>query len=153
MKTICIDDFKEASFKDVYGYVMLLEGFQFEVQKKRVKGVDSAPDSKNWEGLFDYYRAAFAGQKLSDISTNFSYWVPPVDTLIPFRFIFDVPDRELLADVLYYIIQGYFDQDAQEWEPSFENQSTIFHHNAWTFNFDVACWGLVDIASDFLERV
>ena len=155
MKIICIDDFEDMEFKDVYGLLMLENEKSFEVRIKRhpAENTPDQPDWVDWSIFFSYYRAAYAGQKLSDIASTFSYWVPSVETLTPFRFQIEITDVEVFADVLFYIVAGYFDMDSQEWESSFENQATIFHTTAWDFNTDVACWGLVQLAGEYLDKV
>ena len=155
MTTIYLDDFEDMDFKILYEHIMATEDTTFEVQKERCIQEDSedSPDANVWSLFFDYYRAAFSGQKLAEIATTLDYWVPAVNPLSPFRFIVHIEDREVFADVLFYIIQGYFDMDAQEWETSFEHQATVFQEKAWNDEIDVACWGLMHIAADYLDMI
>ena len=155
MKTIIIDDFKHLEFKDIYERLMVSEETHYEVLIKREYEVGSPEkaDSLSWSVLFAYYYAAFAGQKLAKASTSFCYWVPSVESNSPFRFQLVVNDIEEFADIISYIVIGYFNMDEQEWESSFVNQATVFHTSAWNFDVDVACWGLVYIASEYLVKV
>ena len=155
MITIIIEDLQNMEFKEVYQYLMLANetSFEIHIQREAAWNTPEEPDMHDWSNLFAYYRAAYAGQKLYEISSHFNYWVPSVETVSPFRFEIEITDIEKFADVLYYIVVGLFNLESQEWEESFENQATIFHGAAWEFEIDVACWGLVYIAGDYLNKV
>ncbi len=146
MLILHIDDFADYDFKTVYEYLMDQEESSFEI----IIPKENVPDKDDQFFLFlDYYLAAFAGEKLSEVANTFSYYVPSVSEVSHFSFQVEVSDREKLADVLYFIVRGYYDPGDVGEEFSFYERAAQFHQKAWE-TFEAACWGLVQIAAEYM---
>lgn len=147
MITLHIDEFADYDFKTVYQYLMLQQETSFEILIPKVNVLDK--DDKFFVFL-DYYLAAYAGQMLNGVASVFSYYVPSVYQVTDFRFQLETPDVEKLADVLYDIVQGYYDPSGGDEEISFYEKASDFHTDAWD-NLHGACWGLIRIAAELME--
>ena len=135
---------------------MLNDEKMFEIQFNREDFIDRDESDIRQSDLYvmyNYNRAAFAGQKLFEVAATFSYWVPPLYSLLPFKFFVEIADLEKFVGVLHYIIQGVCNREEQEWETSFENQAVVFCDTAWQWKFEVGCWGLVYIADEYRTKV
>ena len=157
MKQICITDYKDFDFQEIYEYLIAEKETVFEILINKDEWDEFLPGMENIHIAYDYYMAGFAGQKLSEVASAFGYLVPAINSMDPFRFLVDIPDMEKFVDVLDYIIRGYFGpddtgSDYAKWEKGFEYQSAIFQDNAWESDEYIACWGLVRIASDQISK-
>lgn len=54
----------------------------------------------------EYYDALYFGQKLSELSNDFTYSVPSEFSASPFAFELITSDMEKLADTIFYLIKG-----------------------------------------------
>ena len=144
MKTIVLNDLKGFDFAAIYRYIMSYPCSEYEVRLKK-----RYPGKKEYCSTFqNYSSAAFIGQKLSDISDPFIYWVPTDLIKDPFIFQIAVHDPEKFADVLYYIVSSYFSDCNPDLSSKFEADVVAFHNDACENDADRACWGLIEIADE-----
>ena len=144
MTTIYLDDFAEYEFKTIYQYLMSQRDTCFEIRLPKENVLDK---DDQFFVFLDYYLAAYAGEKLSEVANNFSYYVPSVSEVSNFSFQLEAIDLEKLADVVYFIVCGYYNPDETEDEVTFYEKAAKFHESAWE-SFDAACWGLVTLAAE-----
>ena len=147
MFTIPIDELADYDFKTIYDYLLSQQQTSFEIliPKENALGKDD-----QFYVFLDYYLAAYAGEKLAEVATVFSYYVPSVNQVSQFKFELEVSDIEKLADVLYSIVYGYYDPgDDGDDGFSFYEKAAQFHQDAWE-TFEAACWGLVTTAAEYM---
>jgi hypothetical protein len=108
-------------------------------------------NSDHFDILWEYHHAAFIGHKLFQIAETFAYYVPSVKTKTPFFFEVLVKDPEKLADVLYFIITGLYEND-QDITLQFHEEATKHFIDAFEHNdFEPACFGLLELAHRYLD--
>ena len=147
MITIHIDEFEDYDFKTIYEYLMMQRETSFEILIPKENVLDK---DDQFYVFLDYYLAAYAGEMLSGVGSNFSYYVPSVSQVSNFSFQVDVADVEKLADVLNNIVRGYYDPGDGDEDSSFYERASLFHEKVWD-TFDAACWGLVRIAAEYMD--
>ncbi len=96
-------DFSEKDFKTIYIHLMQKSETHFLIIMPR--------DAEFLEGdnisiVTEYYDALYFGQKLSELTTDFTYSVPSEFSTSPFSFEFITTDMEKLADTIFYLIKG-----------------------------------------------
>ena len=144
MKKICIDDYRHLEREDIYDYISENETcFEITIKRNAFRRIPPMTEQDKEHICYDFNKAAYAGQKLFEISTGFNYWVPPACSRMPFKFRIEINDMKAFVDTLYYIICGYFKPDFHSPENSFETQVELFYYETRHYNFDTICWGLV----------
>lgn len=147
MLEINTSEFGDYDQQGLLEYLVLHEETSFQVimPKKSLPYKD-----ENIAIYWQYYLAALAGQKLSEISTLFEYFVPCEFVAIDFRFHFKTENMEKLSEVLFTIINGcYHVNDAYN---KFHDEGTIFFESAMDGKIKAATWGLLRIADKYLEE-
>lgn len=96
-------EFADYEFKDIYTYLMTNNETSFRITMPR--------DSELQQGdkisiVTEYYDALYFGQKLSELSDDFTYSVPSEYSTSPFAFELITTDMEKLADTIFYLIRG-----------------------------------------------
>ncbi len=96
-------EFADYEFKDIYTYLMTNNETSFRITMPR--------DSELQQGdkisiVTEYYDALYFGQKLSELSDDFTYSVPSEYSTSPFAFELITTDMEKLADTIFYLIKG-----------------------------------------------
>jgi hypothetical protein len=100
--------------------------------------------------LFDFQEAAYAGHELSMVSSGFAYYVPMPSGEEAFRFEICVADIDVLACVLYRIIQAYAQKGRADHNCLFEEAASKFYINSYDQKIIPHTWGLLAIADDYL---
>ena len=146
MNSIYLDDFEDYELNTIYNFIISQDGNGFEVfiPKENALG-----EHEQFFVFLDYYLAAYAGERLAELASSFSYYVPGANMVTNFKFELEVTDKEKLADVIYEIVQGYYDTGNANEEVSFYEKAAAFHDHAWE-NFEAACWGLVARAAEYI---
>ena len=147
MLSIHLDDLAEYDFKTIYQFILPQKERSFEILIPKENTIEK---DDQFFVFLDYYLAAYAGEKLSEAGSFFSYYVPSVSEITSFRFQLEVTDLERFTDVLYLLVKGYYDPDDMEQGENFYEQAARFHEDAW-LNFDAACWGLVQVAAEYIS--
>jgi hypothetical protein len=133
-------NFKTASLHQVEEYLTQHNSLRYEISIPK-KEFNNDTDFIRWQ----YYMAAFAGHKLSLVSTSFAYNVPCPYRSDPFRFEIEYNYEKKLAAALHYIIKGYYtDRDTAI---TFLNEALMHYHNCFNNKTESNCWGLLHIAN------
>ena len=146
MLEIKIHEFIDYDQKTLHEYLLLQNETEFTI--KILKNY-LALQNENFVVYWQYYFAAWSGQKLSEISSSFAYYVPSEYKDAQFRFEIIVEDMEKLSEVLFLIINGNYHHN--ELYNKFHDEGTIFFENAYKGTIKAATWGLLDIARKYLE--
>lgn len=136
-------DFKKKNASQVFEKLIIENENEFCIIYEKsflYKGTPLA----TWNISYDYTFAAYAGQKLFDITENLTYHVPAPNTMQPYCFEFRANDMELLADALCYI--GYTCDEDGETEARFMDDAVTWKMNVKDTITEVACFGLFRIA-------
>jgi hypothetical protein len=107
--------------------------------------------SDRFDIMWEYHLAGFIGLKLFEISETFAYYVPAVQLKQPFFFELTISDPEKLADTLYFVITGLYENN-QDITLQFHEQATNHFINAFQEEeMQPACFGLLEIAHRYLD--
>jgi hypothetical protein len=121
MLTINITQFEGYTTKDFLKYLQIQQPPILEVI------LPKESDSTDWDMIhIDYCKAAYSGQLLHDLSTDFFHNIPEPDTKSYFVFIVVTTEYEALAAHLYWLMASYtgmcedddyakLDCDAADW--------------------------------------
>jgi hypothetical protein len=148
MQTIKLVDFTDYENKDIYAWLLQCNETAFRIVVGRAF-VDAAKGGK--PDPYEYYDAIYFGEKLSALSTNFSYSVPSEYSLSPFVFELITTDMEKLADTISYLLRPVI--AGAETDP-FE-KFLLDQENFWDQychdEIDPVCYGLLHIMEKLLE--
>lgn len=149
MIKININEFKNYESKSIYAFLLLQNETEFEIiiPREAVEGIND-----QYELVIEFLSAAYAGQLLSMTANCFAYYTPCSNKTMPFYFQAVVTDMEKLADILYYIIQGFNNPDRGETFFDFHTKAAEFLNDAYEEKIDCSTWGLVHIANSFLQQ-
>lgn len=146
MLEINLSEFEDYDQKAIFEYLGLHDDTSYQVSMPKTA---LAIKSDNYIIYWHYYLAAWSGQLLSEISTQFEYFVPSEFLPVDFLFQFNTTDKEKLSEVLFQVINGcYHDNELYN---SFHDKGTIFYENAISDKSKAATWGLIRIAEKYLE--
>ena len=103
MHTINLYDFADYQYKDLYKYLMQQNetSFRICIERRFI-----APKDDKIMIATDYYDAFYFGEKLSELSHEFSYSVPSEFSSYPFVYELITSDMEKLADTMFFLIRG-----------------------------------------------
>jgi hypothetical protein len=136
-----IFNFKSASLPQIQEHLFKHDTLRYEITIPKQE-----LDLNNTDFLRkQYYMAAYAGHRLSLVSTSFAYAVPCPYRFDPFRFEIENIDPRKLAFTLHQITKGYYGSDE---EAEVFRQETLKHFlNCFTDKTESTCWGLLHIAN------
>ena len=149
MTKINIADFLDYNNKAVYEFLFPQGETQFEIiiPREFIGGKDD-----NYCIATDYITAAYAGQRLAQVTDTFAYFAPSEFTKKPFQFEITTIDMETLADTLYFIIHGLNFRDTRETFTTFQGLAADLLNDAFDDKIKCHTWGLIHIASHYLEE-
>ena len=147
MQTINIHDLKNYNAKLIAEYLSQQEGNIFEIIIPRDQ-ID--PDDKNYTTFWQYHAAAYAGQKLFNVSEGFAYFVPDPHKEDSFRFELEIRNVERLAAALAFIIAGYYTDGKTMLR--FNEEAAEYLRDCFEGKADSDTWGLLYIANNFLGK-
>lgn len=108
-------------------------------------------EEESFEIFWEYHIMAYTGQKLYEISSEFSYNVPSARSIHPFIFIINVNDLEKLADVLYDLVL-LRQEDDLDVTTAFQLAASNFFIDAYDNRVEPVTWGLLTMANAFLAE-
>lgn len=147
MTTINIEHLKNYNRKLVAEYLLQQGDNAFEIIIPRDQ-FDT--DDINFSIFWQYYTAAYAGQRLFNISTSFACYVPSPEKKNPFRFEIEVADIQPLAAVLAFIITGYYTNNDSMIR--FNQEAGIYFSDAYEGKTISETWSLLHIANKYLGK-
>jgi hypothetical protein len=147
MHSINIHDLKNYSTKLIAEFLSQQPDNEFEIIIPRDQ-ID--PEDINYSIFWQYYSAAYAGQKLFNISESFAYYVPFPKKDFPFRFEITVIELKKLTLALRFIIIGYYSDD--EGMLRFHEEASKYFDDSFKGKIDSNCWGLLSIANQYLGK-
>jgi hypothetical protein len=146
MPEIKIHEFIDYDQKALLEFLLLQNETEFHII---ILKSSRAHKDENFVVYWQYYFAAWSGQKLSEIASSFAYYVPSEYKELDFRFEIVADDMEKLSEVLFLIINGnYHPNEAYH---QFHDEGTLFFENAYKGTIKVATWGLINIARKYLD--
>lgn len=149
MITINLNEFSNYTSKDIYQYLMLQQANEFEIIiPKSYNPIDDETFIIFWE----YHIMAYTGQKLFDISSEFSYFVPSPGSKQPFKFIVKINNLEKLVDLLYELIFVLKEDDLTDTTTEFQLAASTFFNAAFDNKIEPVTWGLLTMANTFLAE-
>ena len=149
MITINLNEFSNYTSKDVYQFLMLQQTNEFEII---IPKSYNPTDDESFIIFWEYHIMAYAGQKLFDISSEFSYNVPGAGTKQPFKFIVKINDLEKLVDLLYELICVLQEDDLTDTTTEFQLAASTFFNDAYDDKVEPVTWGLLTLANTFLSE-
>jgi hypothetical protein len=147
MQTINIHDLKNYNAKLITEYLFQQNDNAFEIIVPRDQYDE---EDINFSIFWQYYTAAYAGQKLYNISTSFASYIPCPEKQNPFRFEIEVADIQRLAGVLAFIITGYYTKNDSMIR--FNQEAAIYFSDAFEGKTDSETWSLLHIANKYLGK-
>lgn len=123
MITINLNEFYNYKSKDFYKFLILQHANEFEII---IPKTYNPIDDENFIIFWEYHIMAYTGQKLFDISSEFSYFVPSAGSKQPFKFIVKINDLEKLVDLLYELILVLQEDDLTDTTTEFQLAASTF---------------------------
>jgi hypothetical protein len=140
MHLLNILNFKSASLHQVKEYLIQHNSLRYEISIPKQE-FNNDTDFTRWQ----YYMAAYAGHRLSLISTSFAYNVPCPYRIDPFLFQIEYIDPKKFAYALYCIIKGFYDKHTEV--IAFQDEALKHFHNCFIDKAESTCWGLLHVAN------
>jgi hypothetical protein len=147
MTSVNIHDLKNYNTKLIVEYLFQQNDNAFEIVIPRDQYDE---EDINFSIFWQYYTAAYAGQKLFNISTSFAHYTPCPEKQNPFRFEIEVADVQRLASVLAFIITGYYTNNDSMIR--FNQEAAIYFSDAFEGKADSETWSLLHIANKYLGK-
>jgi hypothetical protein len=149
MVRINLTEFLNYELQQLLEFIQLQDDNEYNIAlpKKTIAGVDC-----NFNVYWEYYHAAFAGQELAQISTNFTYTVPCLKQHAHFSFSITIYDKALLCVTLFYLINGVYTHKDRMLGEQYNAGAAQLYEEAFNGKEDTACWGLIWIANLFLGK-
>jgi hypothetical protein len=147
MQTINIHDLKNYNAKLIAEYLFQQndKAFQIIIPREQID-----PDDRNFSIFWQYHTAAYAGQKLFNVSESFAYNVPCPHKQNQFVFEIETADINRLATALAFIISGYYENDKTMLR--FNEEAAQYLNDAFEGTTDSDTWGLLYIANNYLGK-
>lgn len=147
MYSINIHDLKNYNTKLIAEYLSQQSDNEFEIIIPRDQYDE---EDFNFSIFWQYYSAAYSGQKLFNISESFAYYIPCPHKQNSFRFEISVTDLKKLTVVLRFILAGYYSEnDAMV---RFHEEASKYFDDSFNGEMEPDCWGLLYIANQFLSK-
>jgi hypothetical protein len=147
MQTIKLVDFTDYENKDIYAWLLASNETAFRIVIER-EFVDAANGDK--PNPYEYYDAIYFGQKLSELSTNFSYSVPSPYSVSPFVFELITTDMEKLADTIFYLLRPVIAEAETDPFEKFLLDQESFWAQYCNNKIDPVCQGLLRVMEKLL---
>lgn len=142
-------DFSDYDYKSIYAYLMVTNETSFRITMPR--------DSELQQGdkisiVTEYYDALYFGQKLSELSNDFTYSVPSEYSASPFTFELNTADMEKLADTIFYLIKGIvLDSETTAEMEKYWGDKEKFWEQYCNDQIEPVCHGLLHIMENNLK--
>jgi len=143
MHTLNLMEFADYTFKDFYAYLMMQNETAFRITMER--HFEDPKDDKIMI-VTEYYDALYFGEKLSELSNDFCYYVPSEYCEAPFTYEISTTDIEKLADTLFYLIKGIvLDSETTEIMEKYWEDKEAFWDQYCNDEIVPVCQGLLHI--------
>jgi hypothetical protein len=112
MISIIANEFSNYTQPTFYEFIRLQQQTHFEIRfpKESIAG-----KHKNFDVFYEYYLAAYVGDRLFQIATSFAYYVPATNRIDYFKFEVEVADIEKFTATLFELIFAmYYDEKEEE---------------------------------------
>jgi hypothetical protein len=150
MITINLMEFADYKFKDLYTYLMTNKETSFRILMPRDSELRQRGDKISI--VTEYYDALYFGQKLSELSDDFTYSVPSAFSASPFAFELITTDMEKLADTIYYLIKGIvLDSETTDVMEKYWDDKEEFWDQYCKDELEPVCYGLLQIMENNLK--
>ena len=144
-------EFSDYQFKDLYTYLMTNNETLFRITMPRDSELRQRGDKISI--VTEYYDALYFGQKLSELSNDFSYNVPSEFSESPFTYELNTTDMEKLADTLFYLIRGIvLDSESTEVMEKYWDEKEKFWDQYCKDELEPVCYGLLHIMENNLRE-
>ncbi len=149
MLKININELNRYDSTTLYEFLFLQRetAFEITIPKKTIAGI-----SDNYDVFEEFLSAAYAGQRLSEIAKSFAYYVPSVNSKMPFLFEVTITEMGKMAEALYIIIHSVTDKMPCEIFLSFHSLAADFLTNVFNDKAECNTWGLLWIANQYLQK-
>lgn len=147
MTSLLLPDLKNYNAKLIAEYLDQQGGnaFQIIIPKDRID-----PEDINFSIFWQFHMAAYAGQKLYNVSESFAYYVPCPQSKNNFQFEIQVAEIKRLSPALAFIICGYYDNDKTMLR--FNEEAAKFLTDSFEGKTECNTWGLLHIANHYLGK-
>jgi hypothetical protein len=143
MHTIHLLEFTGYEHKDIYSYLLTNNEADFRIIVEKLL---IAPKDDNMDIAAEYYDAIYFGQKLAELSIDFTYNVPSEFSKSPFVYEFSTTDMEQLTDTMFYLIRGILiDEETTDIMDKYLDEKEIFWDQYCNNEIDPVCHGLIHI--------
>jgi hypothetical protein len=149
MLTINLMDFSEKDFKTIYIHLMQKSETHFLIIMPRDT---EFLEGDNFSIATEYYDALYFGQKLSELSDDFTYSVPSEFSASPFVYELHTTDMEKLADTLFYLIRGIvLNEETDNIMEKYWDEREKFWDQYCKDELEPVCYGLLRIMENNLK--
>lgn len=148
MTTINLNEFSNCTKTGIYKFLLSQQAKEFEII---IRKTYNPVDDESFIIFWEYHIMAYAGQKLFELSSGFSYFVPGAGSKQPFKFIAEINDLAKLADVLYDLAVVLQEDDPANATTGFQSAALSFFNDAYDGKVEAATWGLLTLANSFLS--
>lgn len=146
----------EIELTDFSGYSMpmILEYLELQDEtyyKLIISRTAIFPRDGNYSVFLEYHFAAFAGHRLDEICSSFSYFVPSPKTERGFEFDFITKETGHLASILFMVINIFYDRADHELAQKTIDDAGQFFRESYEYTVEPSTWGLLIVANGFLK--
>lgn len=106
--------------------------------------------STNEDIAMEYYSAAFVGEKLNEIASEFDYDFPAPQETGDFTFTITTNDKNKLAEILTYLSAGYGNLEDDGANMDFHSEAQDLVESA--SENSAACFDLIEICRQFINE-
>ena len=151
MTTINLHSFSGSDFYDLFMLIIKSPPISYKFIIPRNK--NHSHSCPHFINHMEYTCAAYAFQRLSELSTDFSYTVPSVYKSKPFECCIETTEPEKLFELIYWLLGAYNPNFAIGYDEAFPFEAAEFFRVVFEDEaLDVAAWGLMAVGWDELEK-
>lgn len=143
MHTIHLMEFTAYDQQDIHDYLLTINETDFRIIMEKYA---VAPVDDNGDIVSEYYDAIYYGQKLSELSPNFCYYVPSEFSASPFVYEISTTNMEQLAATMFYLIRGILiNEETADILDIYQQEKALFWTQYCDSKIEAACGGLIYI--------
>ncbi|MBS1744244.1 MAG: hypothetical protein JST81_14535 [Bacteroidetes bacterium] len=149
MTTINLKDLYNVNQQNIYVLLLNAQTQHFEII---IPKTHNPVDDDEFLIFWEYHIIAYAGQQLSDMSTEFTYNIPFPNSTKHFVFEIKTKEFEKLAELLYMIQNCFYNEDHLDSTIDFQFKASQYFNDAFDNKIESATWGLLASANNFLSE-
>ena len=149
MTTIHLSEFTDYTDEHLFDFIKMHDDIDFEIVFPKTY---NPTDDESFMIFWEFHIMAFIGQCLSEIASQFSYFVPDPKSNKPFQFFLTSAEHEKLASILTEVSVLLNNTSGVYNAVEFQYASTNFFSNAFDNKIEAATWGLLTTANSFLAE-